>query len=75
MHFLSQLFRYDFLNIYDGDDISGTTSPKIGSFTGGLPTSATKPQSTGRDMYLNFLSDDSQTYEGFKLQFDAGEDL
>ena len=71
--FSPYLFRYDFLKIYDGDETSGTTAPSLGSFTGGLPT--TKPQSTGRDMYLNFLSDFSVTFEGFELRFDAGKDI
>ena len=30
-------------------------------------------ESTGRDMFLNFQSDDSENKAGFQIQFEAGE--
>ena len=69
--FSSYLFRWDFLNVYDGDYMDGIFSAQLGSLTGSnLPDNIT---STGKDIYLNLISDETQNGMGFKIQFDAGK--
>ena len=55
-------FSYDYLYVFDGIDV-------IAALTGVLPEVVS---STGPDIYLNFLSDDSEARPGFKIRFDAG---
>ena len=60
--------RYDFLYVYDGADEFGTQLAQLDGDS--IPNPI---QSTGRDMFLNFLSDDSETRAGFQIQFEAGK--
>ena len=60
-------FRYDFLYIYDGENEFATL---IGQFTG---LSSNTVQSTGRHLFINFQSDESETRTGFNLRFDTGK--
>ena len=59
------IFRYDFVYVYDGSDAFGTL---VGTLTGVLPTGLT---STGTDMFITFISDDSETTPGFRIEFAA----
>ena len=63
----SNTFSYDFLNIYDGNDIFAT---EIASLSGIL---AEVVMSSGPNIFLNFLSDDTETSSGFKIQYWAGK--
>ena len=60
-------FRYDFLYIYDGENEFATL---IGQFTG---LSSNTVQSTGRHLFINFQSDESEARTGFNLRFDTGK--
>ena len=62
---------YDYLRVYDGDNIA---SPLIAVLTGS-DIAGGRYWSTGRDIYLNLVSDGSVTRPGFTIQFDAGSDL
>ena len=65
---LLNTFSYDFLYVYDGTDVFAT---EIARLTGNsIPADVT---STGRDVFLNFVSDESKNRNGFKLRFDAGK--
>ena len=55
--------------MYDGDS---PFAPEIAAFTG----SSTLPDyvvSTGPDMFITFLSDETETRSGFKIWYSAGE--
>ena len=60
--------RYDFLYVYDGANEFGTQLAQLDGDS--IPNPI---ESTGRDMFLNFLSDDSETRAGFQIQFEAGK--
>ena len=54
--------------MYDGDSASGS---QLGSLTG-----ESKPAdvvSTGRDIFINLVSDSDQAKKGFHLQYAAGK--
>lgn len=55
--------------VYDGDS---TSAPEIASLTGTLPDEL---MSTGRDIFINFISDDSETTLGFRIQFDTSKKI
>ena len=56
--------------IYDGDS---TLADVLGSFTGF--ETATPVQSTGADLYINFVSDETETLSGFSLQYEIGKNF
>ena len=58
--------RYDFLNVFDG---SSSQDTKLASLTGVLPPNIT---SSGSEILIQFVSDDTEVYAGFKIQFNAG---
>ena len=65
---LLNTFSWDHLYVYDGTDVFAT---EIAKLTGNsIPADVT---STGRDVFLNFVSDESKNRNGFKLRFDAGK--
>ena len=56
--------------MYDGDHIAGTSSPLLDQLTGlNIPDII---QSSSTDIYLNFISDGSETELGFVIEFSAG---
>ena len=55
--------------VYDGDSMF---EGEIARLTGILPDEV---MSTGRDIFINFLSDDSEATSGFQIQFNAGKKL
>ena len=61
------LYRYDFVNIYDGED---EFAAQIASLTGILPSPV---ESTGNTIFINFLSDFSTVETGFRIGYEAGE--
>ena len=68
---LTLIFSYDYLRVYDGDSVA---SPLVSIWTGNSIVGE-KYLSSGRDIYLNLVSDGSVTRSGFKIQFDAGSSL
>ena len=60
-------YSYDYLYVYDGPSLLDV---QIASLTGILPEDII---SSGPDIFLNFLSDDTETMDGFKIQYDAGK--
>ena len=58
-------FRYDFVYVYDGGNSFVT---EIAVLTGTFTEDVT---STGTELFINFLSDDTVTAAGFRIQFDA----
>ena len=68
-------FRYEFLHVYDGDSLF---APELAKLTGNSSSLQVQlllgdVRSTGRDIFINFLSDDTETRPGFIIQFDAGK--
>ena len=61
------LFRYDFLNIFDGK-YENSESKEIASLTGERPPNVT---SSGPNISIQFISDDSGVRPGFKIYFEA----
>ena len=61
------LYRYDFVNIYDGENEFAT---QIASLTGILPNPV---ESSGNTIFINFLSDYDTGETGFKITYEAGE--
>ena len=61
------LYRYDFVNIYDGEN---EFAAQIASLTGILPSPV---ESTGNTIFINFLSDFSTVETGFRIGYEAGE--
>ena len=57
------------MDVYDGDDMN---APMIARLTGILPSAV---MSTGRDIFINFLSDISLTKLGFRIEFNAGKNI
>ena len=55
------------LNIHDGDSSSANLIDQL--WGANLPNDIT---STGSDIFINFLSDESETYSGFKMKFLVG---
>ena len=55
--------------VYDGDNAFAT---EIAVLTGILPGDVS---STGRDIYISFISDVSETASGFRIHFDTGKKL
>ena len=60
-------FSYDFLKVYDGPSMFDI---EIESLTGLHAETVT---STGPDLFLNFVSDSSETTVGFSCRYDAGK--
>ena len=58
-------FRYDFVYVYDGGISFGT---EIAVLTGTFNDTVT---STATELFVYFLSDDTVTAAGFRIQFDA----
>ena len=58
-------FRYDFVYVYDG---GSSFAIEIAQMTGIFAEVAT---STGTELFIHFLSDDTVTEAGFRIQFDA----
>ena len=54
--------------MYDGANEFGTQLAQLDGDS--IPNPV---ESTGRDMFLRFLSDESETRAGFQLQFEAGK--
>ena len=52
--------------VYDGSSLFDI---ELASLTGIFPDDVT---STGTELYINFISDESETAPGFLIQFDAG---
>ena len=76
--------RWDFLLLFDGNSDSapllaklsghlndGTFQSSDGQHTGNLDTDGSI-KSTSNEMFVVFLSDDSEAWKGFKIQFDGG---
>ena len=61
------LYRYDFVNIYDGED---EFAAQIASLTGILPNPV---ESSGNTIFINFLSDYDTGETGFRIGYEAGE--
>ena len=61
------LFRYDFLSIFDGKYENGELK-EIAKLTGVFPPNVT---SSGPNISIQFISDDSQVRPGFKIKFEA----
>ena len=61
------LYRYDFVNIYDGENEFAT---QIASLTGILPNPV---ESSGNTIFINFLSDFDTGETGFRIGYEAGE--
>ena len=61
------IFRYDFLRVYDGDSVFAT---EIGVLTG---LQLDPVMSSGPDIYLNFLSDQSEQTAGFRIQYERSK--
>ena len=59
--------RFDMLNIHDGDSSSANLIDQL--WGANLPNDIT---STGSNIFINFLSDESETYSGFKMKFLVG---
>ena len=64
--FIFVLFRYDFVYVYDGGSLFDI---ELALLTGIFPDDVI---STGTELYINFISDESETAPGFLIQFDAG---
>ena len=60
-------FRYDFVYVYDGGSLFDI---ELAVLTGIFPDDVI---STGTELYINFVSDESETTAGFLIQFDAGK--
>ena len=61
------LFSYDFLSVFDGKYENGELK-EIASLTGESPPNVT---SSGPNISIQFISDDSQVRPGFKIHFEA----
>ena len=61
------LFRYDFLSIFDGKYENGELK-EIANLTGLFPPNVT---SSGPNMSIQFISDNSEVKSGFKIHFEA----
>ena len=61
------LFRYDFLSIFDGKYENGDLK-EIANLTGVFPPNVT---SSGPNISIQFISDDSEVWPGFKIHFEA----
>ena len=61
------IFSYDFLYLYDGNSPSAT---EIASLTGMVPDDII---SSGPNIFLNFLSDDTETSFGFRIKHARGK--
>ena len=59
------LYRYDFLKIYE----PSRRNSEIASLTGVLPPNIT---STGPELSLQFISDQTEVKAGFLIKFEAG---
>ena len=59
------------MSVHDGDNQS---AKEIARVTGTAQQFSRNfaITSTGRDIFINFLSDDTETASGFKIQFEAG---
>ena len=62
-------FSYDFLYVYDGPSLFDNL---MESLTGELLPEY-QVTSTGPDLFLNLVSDDTETTPGFKVRFDASK--
>ena len=60
-------YRYDFVNIYDGQD---EFAAQLASLTGILPNPV---ESSGNIIFINFLSDFDTGDTGFRIGYEAGE--
>ena len=60
-------YRYDFVNIYDGQD---EFAAQLASLTGILPNPV---ESSGNTIFINFLSDFDTGETGFRIGYEAGE--
>ena len=82
---LFSAFRWDFLLLFDGNiDASpllaklsghlndGTFQSSEGQHTGNL-NADDSIKSSSNEMFVVFLSDDSEAWNGFKIQFDGGK--
>ena len=56
--------------IYDGDNPLAT---EIGTLTGLSPYLPDNVISTGPDIYISFISDTTETANGFKIRYNAGK--
>ena len=77
-------FRWDFVLIFDGSSASASLLAKLsgnlndGTFQSydGQNTGAINSdgiiKSSSNEMFIVFQSDDSETWSGFKIQFDGG---
>ena len=66
-YILSILFRYDFLNIFDGEYEYGE-SKEVAELTGLSPPNIT---SSGPVISIQFISDKTGVKPGFKIDFQA----
>jgi len=63
------LYRWDWLDVYDGDSMS---APSIGGGPFCGPTLPDVIESTGHSLLVRFVSDHHLTMTGFQIQVDAG---
>ena len=81
---LFSVFRWDFLLLFDGNSDSsqllaklsghlndGTFQSSDGQHTGHLDADGSI-KSSSNEMFVVFQSDDSEAWNGFKIQFDGG---
>ena len=65
---IQNIFRYDFLKIFESIDETIDDSNAIAMLTGVRPPNIT---SSGPEIYINFVSDSTETRPGFELYFQA----
>ena len=74
--FYSVSFFYssrDKLYIHDGPNSNSHTVQGSGQFLTGNGKEGAVFTSTGQDIFLRFLSDDSSTFPGFLIEFEQGK--
>ena len=62
-------FSYDFLTIYDGDSFFALELIELSG------DSTQDVVSSGRDIFIQFISDESEVRYGFRIQYEAGKTL
>ena len=62
---------YDFVTIYDGETVFDTQLERL---TGEALAPNFQVTASGSKILVNLESDDSETKQGFEIQFDAGKE-
>ena len=66
-----QFFRYDYVNIYDGDSI---LEAELARLTGNSVTLEDRVTSTGPSIFINLETDGSEQRSGFMIEYNAGNE-